>query len=182
MTPRDVSISASPALWSRPVPAARFGPKPTLLSLEAEEAERRAIATACGCISVDGLVAELKINRRGEELRITGELRADVVQPCVVSLEPVSARIREQVKFSFAPPAAPRRDAREEEAEDIAYDGEDPPEPLIDGEADLGAVLLQFFVLALEPYPRRAGVELATAPDGEKSHPFDALKRLKSDV
>jgi uncharacterized metal-binding protein YceD (DUF177 family) len=182
MTEGDVTRPTSPALWTRRVPAARFGPKPALLSLEAEDAERKAIAKAYGCISVDVLAADLKINRRGDELRATGELRADVVQPCVVTLEPVAARIREQVQFSFAPVTAPRREAREEEAEEIAYEGEDPPEPMVDGEADLGAVLLQFFALALDPYPRRAGVALADPPDEDKTHPFDALKRLKSDV
>jgi hypothetical protein len=181
MKPGDQIAPAGPALWPRPVPAAKFGPKPTLLSLVAEEGERQAIARAYGCLALDALAADLKIIRRGDELRVTGELRADVVQPCVVSLEPVPARIREKVTFSFAPPATPRREARAEEAEDIAYEGEDPPEPLMDGEADLGAILLQFFALALDIYPRKAGVELAAAPDEDKTHPFAALKGLRRD-
>jgi hypothetical protein len=167
--------------WPRPFLAARFGPKPTLLTLEANESERQAIAKAYGCTSVGTLAAELKINRRGDELRVTGELRAEVVQPCVVTLEPVPASIREQVSFSFAPPMANRRDPHPEEAEEVTLEGEDPPEPLIDGEADLGAVLLQFFALALDPYPRRPGVELATTPELESVHPFAALKGLRRD-
>ncbi|MGL4727968.1 MAG: DUF177 domain-containing protein, partial [Bosea sp. (in: a-proteobacteria)] len=74
------------SIWSRPVLAAKFGPKPSLLSLEADEAERRAIARAHGCIAVEKLVADLKINRRGDQLRVMGTLKADVVQPCVVTL------------------------------------------------------------------------------------------------
>jgi hypothetical protein len=181
MTPDHQIAPVGPALWPRSFPAAKFGPKPTLVPLVAEEGERQAIAKAYGCLAVDALSADLKIIRRGDDLRVTGELRADVVQPCVVTLEPVPAKIREKVAFSFAPPAPPRRDARDEEAEEIAYEGEDPPEPLVDGEADFGAILLQFLALALDPYPRKAGVELAAAPDEEKTHPFAALNGLRRD-
>jgi uncharacterized metal-binding protein YceD (DUF177 family) len=180
-TGEEMIAATTPVLWPRPVQAARFGPRPTLLSLEAGESERRAIAKAYGCISVDMLTADLKINRRGDALRVAGELRADLVQPCVVSLEPVPARIREQVSFVFAPPVPPRRDARADEPEEVAYEGEDPPEPLNDGQADLGAILLQFFALALDPYPRQTGVALATAPEEEGTHPFAALRGLKRD-
>ena len=181
MTPDRQIAPAGPALWPRSFPAAKFSSKPTLMSLVADEGERQAIARAYGCVAVDALSAELKIIRRGDDLRVTGELRAQVVQPCVVTLDPLPASIREEVTFSFAPPAPPRRGAREEEAEDIAYEGEDPPEPLVDGEADFGAILLQFFALALDPYPRKAGVELTAAPDEEKTHPFAALKGLRRD-
>jgi uncharacterized metal-binding protein YceD (DUF177 family) len=181
MTPGEQVPPAGPALWPCVVPAAKFGPKPTLMSLVADESVRQAVASAYGCLAIDALAAELKIIRRGDELRVTGELRADVIQPCVVSLEPVPATIREKVTFSFAPPVAPRREARAEEAEDIAYEGEDPPEPLVDGEADLGAMLLQFLALALDPYPRKAGVELSPAPDEATTHPFAALKGLRLD-
>jgi hypothetical protein len=177
----DENASPENSPWPRRAPSARFGPKPTLLSLEADADERRAIARAYGCISVEALGAELKITRRGDELRVTGELRAEVTQPCVVTLEPVPSRIREQVKFSFAPPVPPRRAAGEEDAEEVAFEGEDPPEHLIDGEADLGAVLLQFFALALDPYPRRPGVALEAARDEESIHPFAALKGLRRD-
>ncbi|MGL4728341.1 MAG: YceD family protein, partial [Bosea sp. (in: a-proteobacteria)] len=140
-----------------------------------------AIARAHGCIAVEKLVADLKINRRGDQLRVMGTLKADVVQPCVVTLEPVPAKIREEVSFAFAPPVT-TREAREEEAEDVAYEGEDPPEPLIEGEADLGAVLLQFFALALDPYPRKPDAELPAVETSDITHPFAALKGLKRDA
>jgi Large ribosomal RNA subunit accumulation protein YceD len=174
MTPLAASI------WPRPVLAAKFGPKPSLHQLVADDAERVAIARAYGCLIVERLEADLKINRRGDQLRIIGKLKADVVQPCVVTLEPVPARIREEVSFAFAPPVS-TREARAEEAEDVAYEGEDPPETLIEGEADLGAVLLQFFALALDPYPRKADAALTMPEQPDLTHPFAALKGLKRD-
>jgi uncharacterized metal-binding protein YceD (DUF177 family) len=162
------------------VAAAKFGPKPAVLHVEADEAQRQAIARAYGCHAVRRLEADLKINRRGDQLRVAGRLQADVVQACVVTLEPVEASVREDVSFSFAPPVQ-RRDARADEPEEIAYESEDPPEPLIDGEADLGAVLLEFFALALDPYPRSPGAEMPAIPGSDRPHPFAALKGLKRD-
>ncbi len=51
----------------------------------------------------------------------------------------------------------PRRDG-EDDAETVAFGGEDPPDPIIDGKIDLGALAAEFFALGLDPYPRKPGV------------------------
>ncbi len=38
---------------------------------------------------------------------------------------------------------------------------DEPPEPLVDGKIDLGAIATEFLLLGIDPYPRKAGAEFA---------------------
>ena len=56
----------------------------------------------------------------------------------------------------------------------------DPPEPLIDGRLDLGAVATEFLLLGIDPYPRKAGAQFgALKSDDDIARPFAALEALK---
>jgi hypothetical protein len=58
---------------------------------------------------------------------------------------------------------------------------EEGPEEIESLHYDLAAPLLEEFVLSLEPYPRRPGVEFAPQTDGQEraESPFAVLKGLK---
>jgi len=57
---------------------------------------------------------------------------------------------------------------------------EEPPEMLVDGKIDLGAIATEFLLLGIDPYPRKAGAEFATVKvDDAGSRPFAALEALK---
>ncbi len=59
--------------------------------------------------------------------------------------------------------------------------GKEPPEPLLDGILDLGALATEFLILGLDPYPRKVGVEFVAPEAGEAAaHPFAALEALKN--
>jgi uncharacterized metal-binding protein YceD (DUF177 family) len=61
-----------------------------------------------------------------------------------------------------------------------SLDDEDPPEPIYDGVIDLGALAVEFIALALEPFPRKSGVELPVQTDsGRLESPFAVLAALK---
>jgi hypothetical protein len=56
----------------------------------------------------------------------------------------------------------------------------EPPEPLIGGIVNLGALATEFLVLGIDPYPRKADVEFAPVTVGEEGpKPFAALGALK---
>ncbi|HEY2758922.1 MAG TPA: DUF177 domain-containing protein, partial [Pseudolabrys sp.] len=61
--------------------------------------------------------------------------------------------------------------------------GKEPPEPLMNGKVDLGALAAEFLILGIDPYPRKAGVQFAPpkAEDGGE-HPFAALESLKKQL
>jgi hypothetical protein len=106
---------------------------------------------------------------------------ADIVQNCVVSLEPVEQAIDEPVSVRFAP----ERDevvGRGGEIE-VDLDADDPPEPLLGSSIDLGALAEEYFVLAIDPYPHAPGAEIPAESAGgryaEPESPFAALAALR---
>ena len=103
-------------------------------------------------------------------------LVARVVQRCVVTLDPVTSDIDEQVRLHYTPRAALHQDT-----ETIEFtEDDDLPEPLVDGRVDLGAAVCEHLALALDPWPRRPDAEMpAAATSDETPNPFAVLERLK---
>ncbi len=57
---------------------------------------------------------------------------------------------------------------------------DEPPEPLVDGTVDLGALATEFLILGIDPYPRKAGAQFAPPKvEDAGEHPFAALEALK---
>ena len=57
---------------------------------------------------------------------------------------------------------------------------EEPPEPLIGGKLDLGAIATEFLILGIDPYPRKPGAQFSPPKaDDAGAHPFAALEALK---
>ena len=113
--------------------------------------------------------------------QLVATLGASVVQPCVVTLEPVATRIDREVKRLFL--------AEWDEPEEAEVEMQ--PDETIDrltGHMDLWAVMREALALALPLYPRAEGAELAqanfTEPGGipmrdEDARPFAGLSGLR---
>jgi uncharacterized metal-binding protein YceD (DUF177 family) len=155
--------------------------------IEATEAERAALAGRLRLFGVDRLVATVKLRRvRGEMVRVEGTLEADVVQNCVVSLEPVPAHVTEEFSALFAPDHLLPKDEGDVDAvfslEDL---DDDVPEPMPGGRIDIGELTTQHLSLALDPYPRKEGAVFEAVVEHEddvvpeKPNPFAGLARLK---
>jgi uncharacterized metal-binding protein YceD (DUF177 family) len=147
---------------------------------EADAVVRARLAEHAGVLRIDALSAEGEVRpwAGGVEARL--RLVADVVQACVVTLEPVPQHISERLVRRFLP-AAHLGEGVREVAVEIAPDEEDPPEPF-DGRAiDLGPALAEELVLALDPYPRAPGAAVPpeAAEAGAEPTPFAVLKALK---
>jgi hypothetical protein len=194
---------------SRPVTVEELMRRPDEpYELEADADERAALAAFDAIPAIGALKASFKVARHGKYLRVTGEVRARVTQTCVVTLEDFESEIVEpvDVRFAESAPRAPearrepegrmsRRRAetlRAEEARGRAHapapppaaleqeGDEDPPDPIVDGRIDLGALAAEFLALGLDPYPRKPGAAFAGAePEPERDSPFAALARLK---
>lgn len=165
-----------PIEWS--VAVADLGEEGAELSHELSAFERTALAAHAGIEVVESLTATVSIRPWADGLELTLRFWADVVQPCVVTLVPVDGHIEESAVRRFLPEEdlAPPESAEEE----ANLDAEEPPEPL--GERlDLGAILAEHFILALDPYPRAPGAALEgpVQAGGEIASPFATLKALK---
>jgi uncharacterized metal-binding protein YceD (DUF177 family) len=152
------------------------------LQLEADEAARKRLAARFGLLSLDRLVASLKVTRgaSGIPIRVRGQLEASVVQECVVSLEPISSKIKELIEVEYAPAA---EDAEEEV---FSLDQPDPPEPLEGDTLELGELVAQHLSIGLDPYPRKAGAKAPEwdeigpeAAEDASAGPFAVLEQLR---
>lgn len=158
---------------SRLVPVDRLPARGEAVRVEATEAERAALAEAFKLPAIHALVGEFRVGGDTRRASVSGEVRGRVTQTCVVTLEPFEAEVVEAVDVDFAPASAP---TTEEEA---ALREIDPPDEIVDGRIDLGALTAEFLALGLDPYPRKPGAEFAPVIEDEDASPFDELKALK---
>ncbi|MBF9058818.1 DUF177 domain-containing protein [Rhodobacterales bacterium HKCCSP123] len=91
-----------------------------------------------------------------QDWRLEASLGATVVQPCVVTAEPVTTRLDEPVTRRYL------ADMPEPEGEEVEMPEDDSTEPL-PATLDLMAVLAEALALALPQYPRAEGAELGEA-------------------
>lgn len=168
--------------WSVPVLVTEVPETGRHVELEPDEATRQAIAQEIGLVALPQLSATFDLTRRGADgLRVEGRVTATVVQSCVVTLEPVESEIDEPVELFFQPEPAVETDTGEE-ADFHPTEGEEPPEPLVNGTVDLGTIATEFLILGIDPYPRKEGVVFDAPPANDPaSHPFAALAALKKD-
>jgi uncharacterized metal-binding protein YceD (DUF177 family) len=117
----------------------------------------------------------------GGRFMVTGSLEAEVVQSCVVSLEPVADRIVERFEVDFWPPdTLPEPDSGELDVLAIPD-----REPIEDGAIAIGRIVYEHLAAGLDPYPRKEGAafrwtEGEDRPEGDRrDSPFAVLARLK---
>ena len=137
--------------------------------IEATPAEAASLAADFRIPAIRDLVARLQWSGTPARLVITGIVTAVVTQVCVVSLEPFESQVSEPVEIVFSDEAPERTQADEET---------DLPDPIVGGRIDLGQVAAEFLALALDPYPRKAGVAFEP-PEAEAEGPLSALRSLK---
>jgi uncharacterized metal-binding protein YceD (DUF177 family) len=119
--------------------------------------ERAALAGDLGIDAIGRLDFRGSLTPEGRsDWRLEAVLSASVVQPCVITLEPVTTAIRETVTRRYVDGwQEPRGDEVEMPADDSA-------EPLPDA-VDPAQVMAEALALALPVYPRRPGAGLDTA-------------------
>jgi uncharacterized metal-binding protein YceD (DUF177 family) len=168
------------APWHASVPLGEISEAGLHREIEADAVTRAAIAKLAGLQGLSMLRAAFDLKPSADQIHVTGRVRATVEQTCVVTLEPVENAIDEPVDIMFSenPPAQAAHEAAGEEHENLESD---PPEPILGGAIDLGALATEFMILALDPYPRKPGAvfESLIAPDDPADHPFAGLAALK---
>jgi uncharacterized metal-binding protein YceD (DUF177 family) len=176
-------MSDEPIL-SRPVDLSEIGEGLTR-TVEADAAEREALAKEFGLRELKSLVAEVKLSPLGRSgVLAEGHVSAEVVQICVVSLVPVDQTIDENFSVRFAKgPAADIVPPKAGAEIQIDAGASDPPEVLKGSTIDLGPLVTEYFVLGIDPYPRAPGAVLpaeATDRSAGEDSPFAALAALKA--
>lgn len=172
----------APPEFSRIVRVDRIPASGMHLDIEAKPAERAALAGRFVIQSIDALRAEmtLRVLAGGAVVRVNGHVEAQVVQTCVVTLEPVVQMVSEDFVLSFG---AEQSDDQPMAEIELSLDEEDPPDPILDGTIDVGEAVAEHVALALDPFPRKPGTSFEGGGDGEveeekRPNPFAVLAQL----
>jgi hypothetical protein len=149
---------------------ARLPQKGLPVVIEADAAQRAALAEAHGLLSVEAYRAELLVaswKRNG--VKVSGRVEAEITQACIVTLDPVEAHIDEPVEALLLPEDSKLGRQGFEGGGEILLDadGPDSPETFSGDTIDVGALAEQFFGLAINPYPRKSGASLDAGGETE---------------
>jgi uncharacterized metal-binding protein YceD (DUF177 family) len=157
---------------------------PTAFDLRPDQAALQALADALGLITLKKLSFKGRIRAEGKaDWLLEGVLGATVVQPCVVTLEPVTTRIDEPVRRLYL-----------SDPSEILVEGEEVEIPEDDSAEPLGStinpytVMLEALALALPAWPRAEGAGIGsmtvtepgqTPLSEEAMKPFAGLAALR---
>jgi len=148
------------------------------IQLLADEVARAGLMMRFDLAALDSLKAEISLAHDAEGVVATGRFTADLSQYCIVSHDPVPAKMDEAIHIRFIPePVVSGEVELELEADDcdtMFHDGQT---------IDLGEAVAQSLGLALNPYPRSPEAEKVLKAAGVKSEeeavPTGALAGLK---
>lgn len=176
MKPRT---SADQPELSRPVAVDKISAGGVEEKIVADKDERLLLTQRFGLLELPKLQALLTVKpTRGSRMfAVEGSMEADVVQRCVVTLEPLPAHITQPIKVLYAAPEFLETDPGHTH---IDIEGEE-TEPILDGIIDLGELVAQTLGIAFDPYPRKPGlpyVEAEYGDGGGKPNPFAKLTSL----
>jgi uncharacterized protein DUF177 involved in 23S rRNA accumulation len=114
--------------------------------------------------------------------RLSGTLRADISQACVVTLDPVDCTLEETFEATFWP----QEDMPAPRGGEVGLDEEPDPEPIVAGQIAVGRMVFECLASAIDPFPRRPDAILdrhsavaANATESPPEGPFAALANIK---
>lgn len=162
---------------------------PVTVKLSADDRECKGLAALWKVEEVGSLKAELQISRwKKDGVRIRGAVQAAIVQACILTLEPVPSDIREEIDQVFIPEGSKlARIASDSNGELVVDpDGPDAPELFTGDSIDAGTVVAEFAALAIDPYPRKVGIDFRDHIEDDGSNDsrpsaFSVLKDWKKD-
>lgn len=163
------------AIRRRPVRLSDPRRRPHLIDIAPDEAERAAIAAEIGIDALPAFTVAGALEPLGsQDWTLTADLVARVVQPCVVTMEPVETALRERVTRRYI---AALGDEPAPVGEVEMPDDEAEPLPAT---LDLTAVAIEALALALPDWPRAPGAMLDVTVEeeagDERPHPFAGLR------
>jgi uncharacterized metal-binding protein YceD (DUF177 family) len=173
---RDALTPETVGPLSRLFDVSNVPPHGMIARVEATDEEREALARDFKLPAIASLTGEYRITGSAKGVHVNGTVKAAITQTCVVTLDPFDSEVEEQVEVDFAEPqgmpAEPPTEMHEYE----------PPDEIVNGHIDLGALTAEFLALGLDPYPRKPGVDFSYEDESAtKDSPFAALGKLKGE-
>ena len=183
--------------WVHQVDVTNLGGKKLPVTLSAPHETCKKLLPRLGLLSLESVEADL-VFARGDSsavIHVTGRIRAELSQSCVVTLEPIKAQVDAPFEAWFADAQAAvlfakaRHDRKlsKGSGEMPMLDESEDPEPVIEGKIDAGELVVQHLLLSIDPYPHKEGTHYEIGDDTVKTvvsepgkNPFAALKDWKA--
>lgn len=139
------------------------------------------LAHQLGIQAVENLCADIELlPAKGRTIRMRGSVDGDVVQICIVTLEPVRQSVSEKFDVVFLPEEAGKNSDQKTVLLDPLEDEDS--ETYQDGMLDLGRIVAEHLALGIDPYPRAPATDFPGHIEDDTSDrvsPFEGLKSLK---
>lgn len=164
-----------------PVWPARLPKKGEVLTGEADAALLAQCAEAFGILAVESLRWKLTAKPwRRSGFQLSGVVEAEVVQACIITLEPVREVISEEVELRFLPEGGIAKRPAPAAETDVTFDAmpEDEPEFYAGEPVDVWPYVTEHVALGLDPYPRSAGAQFDDAATVAPDEPSALAKAL----
>lgn len=117
-----------------------------------------------------------------EHFALKGQISANLLQACIITLEPLATEIDETFAVELRP--AELENETGNTNGDLEILTLPDVEPIVDEQIDVGALIYEIVSASLEPYPRKSGAEFdwndPAQDDLAASGPFAALAKLKA--
>ena len=161
---------------SRPVDVVNLSPQGLQVHFEATAEECAVLARDFNLPAIRKLAADYRITCSDKGVHVEGKLTAAITQNCVITLEPFDSVVEEEVAVDFA-----ETQGLPEESPADMHEIE-PPDEIVNGQIDLGALTAEFLALGLDPYPRKPDADFQFDGGGDRADsPFAALGKLKGE-
>jgi uncharacterized metal-binding protein YceD (DUF177 family) len=167
----------APLSWTVTPPEAGNGKSTGSCRATADELEN--LSAALGVLSVEALDVHYAIELLHQaRYRLIGRIDARLTQACVVTLEPVAAKISEPFNVELRPDVDAPVQTRREDQEVLAAED---VEPFDGGEIELGRIVFECLSAAIDPYPRKPDAEFdwQDPKSAGNAGPFAALAKLR---
>jgi uncharacterized metal-binding protein YceD (DUF177 family) len=145
--------------------------------------ERATVARALDVLSVLSLSAQFAITPRSAGyFRLTGNVKAQVEQSCVVTLEPLTNEIDERFSVDYWP----ENELPEPSGGVIDVHDEPDLEPIVGNQIKVGRVVFDTLAGAIDLFPRKPGVTFESSEltpkdtQSQASGPFAVLAKMKN--
>ena len=167
--------------FSRPVRVRDVPATGQKITLDANADERADLAAGLGIPAIERLAAEIEVlPLDGGALRVRGTIDSDLLQTCIVTLDPVRQTVRETFDVLFLPEEHRSGDG----AKTVLLDPMDDEDRdyYKDGKLDLGPIIAEHLALGLDSYPRLSGTDFPAHIEDDTSDrisPFESLRQLK---
>ncbi|WP_093001452.1 DUF177 domain-containing protein [Rhizobium sp. NFR07] len=187
---KDHNTTSGKPPFSYPVKVGNISANAVTVKVEASPGELKGVAELWDVVEVKALKAEVYLSRwKKDGVRIKGRVSAEIVQSCVVTLEPVESKIDETFEQIFIPEGSKLARIVANDAAEMVLDpdGPDAPETFIGDTIDVGEAVTEFAALAIDPYPRAKDVDFSdhiesdASTKSDKPNPFAVLKDWKKD-